>query len=368
MRRQQLAVACVTAAVGLAAARAQVVLLRSPGGGDAPLAVRGLSADGGTAVLHAGGGSFAWTPADGLRRIAESGLPGRFSAVGVSGDGRSFLGAVWDGVNGHGWQGCRWRGPGDFSLMGTLPGILATAPTGLSGDGSVACGSAESQFAAIRAFRWTESDGIRALDRLAGESSSGARAISRDGSTIVGWSSDVRLEHAVIWNGTGVHELPLAPGLVSGQANGVNADGRVVVGEGRGTGGFELPVVWRDGECVAMSRLANAGHAWALATSDDGAVMVGDSAMNLPGGGNLATVWMADGSARSLSDHLAGFGISTPEGWTFESCNSVSADGRTFGGVAINGASVRAGFVVTVPGPGALVVLGLAGLGGRRRR
>jgi uncharacterized membrane protein len=110
---------------------------------------------------------------------------------------------------------------------------------GVSGDGNIVVGRGETQFAGFgigQAFRWTAQSGMQPLGFLSpGHQYSEARAISRDGSTIVGISTiDSSISGmAYVWRqGTGMQGLPPLPGATEPfrRADAVNFDGSVIVG------------------------------------------------------------------------------------------------------------------------------------------
>lgn len=99
---------------------------------------------------------------------------------------------------------------------------------GVSGDGSVVVGYSETE-SDRAAFRWTREDGIQGLGELpTGTDYSEAIGVSAAGRVVVGFSSGPAGKEAFHWTvargmqGLGDH-------LPSG-ANGVSANGRVVVG------------------------------------------------------------------------------------------------------------------------------------------
>ena len=117
------------------------------------------------------------------------------------------------------------------SAGASFQGLDVLELTGVSADGSVACGHTETQ-----AFRWTAETGLLELPDLPGfDVLAQAFAISADGSSIVGRGSTASGDHAVRWrpvpHSVLVDDLGELPG---GQdfsgALGVNADGTIVVG------------------------------------------------------------------------------------------------------------------------------------------
>src|SRR5262249_44815241 len=116
--------------------------------------------------------------------------------------------------------------PATFQTLG-----YSTYPAGVNADGSVVVGSARAQ-----AFRWTAATAGGDLGTLPGDTSSGAYAVSAEGSTVVGGScmgtSDEGATcRAFRWTeATGMMSLGKLPGDSTSLALGVSADGSVVVG------------------------------------------------------------------------------------------------------------------------------------------
>ena len=188
-----------------------------------------------------------------------------------------------------------------------------------------------------------------------------AYGISRDGSSVVGYSQS-GTEEAFVWReGTGMQPLaPLAPGADS-SANAVNADGSVIAGA---SGSFAAR--WTSAGVESLGTLPGALFSHAYAISDDGNVVGGSTS-----GGPLpqtAMVWTPGTGAVGLADYLGSFGLTVTPGWRTKDVFAISGDGRTFAGDAVSDSGVIEGFVATVPAPaGAVLVLAPAILFPRRR-
>jgi len=180
--------------------------------------------------------------------------------------------------------------PPSFTGVGDLTGgTVLSACTGVSGDGSVACGYSNSA-GGDRAFRWTAAGGIEDLGDLPGGIAySQANAVSADGTAIVGYSTSASGGEAFRWTAAGMQGLGDLPGnAFFSIANGVNADGSVVVGHS---------------ESALSGTLSAEGFRWTAAT---GIQPLGD----LPGSifFSVATGCSADGST------ACGYGTSTASG------------------------------------------------------
>ena len=187
---------------------------------------------------------FIWTEANGIQSIGV--LPGTVAstAIGVSGDGRVVVG----GVNSSAGVGpaVRWTATEGMSSLGALPGgQLNGLGTATSFDGSIIVGLSQIN-STYEAFRWTAATGMVGLGDLPGGAfRSIAEDVTEDGATVVGYSTTgipVGVgEEAFIWDAAhgmrnleqvlvGDYGLNLA-GWTLSRANGISADGTVIVGD-----------------------------------------------------------------------------------------------------------------------------------------
>ena len=351
----------IVMAVSLLAARVAVAqtfdLVYAPGGVDATR-MHGVTADGSVAVGYSplgGVGSFRWTRVGGSQTL---GTPGS-EALGISGDGTTVVGR---------FPAFRYRGPGTFQNLGTIDNLPSSWAQGVSGDGNVIAGVAFAPFVGPGvAWRWTPSGGMQPLGYARPtDTFSEALGVSRDGSTIVGRSSGSGLGNAAFaWTvSSGMSTLPDAPGTQFGSsATAENHDGRIIAGFAN-----LGPVIWRDRVPTLLPQPAGWGSMVPHGISDDGTVVAGE-AQN-PSFQTEAFVWTQSRGSESLLAYLTSQGVSVPGGWNLVQTFALSADGRTFGGYALNSAgTIGAGFVATVPTPPVLSLLtSLAAFAARRRR
>ncbi|MEZ6015005.1 MAG: hypothetical protein R3F49_07830 [Planctomycetota bacterium] len=227
----------------------------------------GVSGDGSVVVGYSGGAAFRWSAAGG-RQIITGG-----EAFGVNGDGSVVVGSsdhafrwtaaggiqdigpgVAYGVSADGsvvvgessGRAFRWTAAGGMQDLG--PGSAVS----VNDDGTVAVGSSGG-----RAVRWTAAGGMQDLGP------GGARDVNGDGSVVVGSDGTNR---AFRWTATeGARAIPsmLVP-------QGVSADGSVVVGVGASGGGavrVQLSVL---GETYCRPTIANSSGCGGvvLATGD----------------------------------------------------------------------------------------------------
>src|SRR5262249_30148626 len=203
-----------------------------------------------------------------------------------------------------------WRhGQGDVASITGMDMMSA-----MSGDGGTVVGRSNN----TTASRWTQAAGAQ-LIQIPGATYSEARAVSPDGTQIVGRMSDQTGYHAFIWDAqNGGRILTSASGPSLDVATGISADGSVIVGYSS-IGGVTQPVVWT------------------------------------PSGSSL------------LSDILHEAGIHDLDGYNPLNPVSLSTDGAR---MLVNDFGYGSGqWIVTIPGPGAMAALGAGlALASRRRR
>ena len=339
-------------------------------------------------------------------------------AWGISADGSTVVGRA---TTEFGSQAVRWDAVNGLQGLGHLDGGGTTGrATAVSSDGSVIVGASDSMGSVAstsefgtEAFRWDAASGMQGLgDLLGGPFASVARDVSADGAVVVGFSSATDLPgdsgtEAFRWEAsTGLVGLGALPGGSIGTlATGISADASIIVGaagrpDGENTVGFRWDAVngYRDlgdrpdGELDYNARAISAdgsviagrgflpGIRWdeangirflgptdelggiPNAVSDDGRMIGGD---NSPFG---AFIWTAETGVQGLDVFLAAMGVDVT-GWTFDSVQGFSSDGRTIVGFGTNPSGNWEGFVAVVPEPSTatLLCLGLTALGAMRR-
>ncbi|CAK9078657.1 PEP-CTERM sorting domain-containing protein [Durusdinium trenchii] len=213
---------------------------------------RGISADGRTIVgtgVNPDGDTEAWVAVvPEPSSFVLAGFGGYFSsdAHSVSADGTVVVG---QGTSASGVEAFRWTSSGGMVGLGDLPGgNYYSLATGVSADGSVVVGRG---FSALgeEAFRWTSGSGMVGLGDLPGGAvRSEASGVSGDGSIVVGHSYSALGSEAFLWDdANGMRSLKDVLTLEYGLdltgwnlrgARGISADGRTIVGYGTNPNGF----------------------------------------------------------------------------------------------------------------------------------
>jgi probable HAF family extracellular repeat protein len=360
-----------------------------PGGSSFFSVANGVSADGSVVVGRSFGEAFRWTQATGMVGLGDLSGGGFFSSAnGVSADGSVVVG-ISDSANRV--EAFRWTESTGMVGLGDLPGgNFSSSANGVSADGSVIVGSSDSSNASNifsdgtetpEAFRWTQAMGMVGLGGLpGGRFRSGANGVSADGSVVVGVSNSANGGQAFRWTqATGMVGLGDLDGGFRSSANGVSADGSVVVGISRifGTSGNAFGIeAFRWTQATGMVGLGDLPggvfFSSANGVSGDGSVVVGrgDSA-----NGSEAFIWNISQGMRSLREVLTNDYSLDLTGWTLAEATAISADGLSIVGIGTNPNGNTEAWIArldgqidppnpSVPEPSAILGLGLFSLVG----
>ena len=286
--------------------------------------------------------AYRWSADTGMVALGSLGGADFFStAWRISTEGLVIAGASRSPSSGTRTEAFRWTAELGMIGMGDLPGgLFSSSARGVSGDGSVITGVSTSDLAPSfgELFRWTECTGLEGLGTLGGNQIPAGVPwqISRDGATIVGWSSSENGREAFRWTRSeGMIGLGDLPGPVSdSQATDVSADGSIVIGIASGLEGvtsFRWTVATG---MVDLGRPPGAGGSILLAASADGSIAVGDSPLV---GDVVPILWDETHGMRNLVDVLEELGLGPAmAGWDLETATAISPDGLTVGGWGYN--------------------------------
>jgi len=331
-------------------------------------AISGMSADGSVIVGTVPGvppttEGFRWTAATGLVRI------GGAEATAISRDGKTIVGTVRDellrGIASIWISGREWKQLG--GVPGGRPDLitgLLSIPYGVSSDGSVIVGAAwDANFRTV-GFRWDEKTGMVNLGPQGKGIQQSARAVSANGSVIVGFDKDnyaVNVPNA--WRGYvhydgGLHLLH-AFGW-AGEATRTNDVASIIVGQGPpinstaphgGTtymytawdGNFQdLGAVWVGSPGINLEEYQSKP----FGVSDDGTVVVGQT-----GGVNtqFAMIWTPETGMLYMHDYLTRNGVTAHQNWVLTESDYVSPNGKVIAGAGRNPQGVPESWIVTLP-------------------
>ena len=287
------------------------------------------------------------------------------SAYAVSADGSFVVGLGYSQVKPFPEAFC-WTASGGIYGLGGLPPVFAGSRAyGVSADGSVIVGDILG--ANIQAFRWTQEEGMVGLGDLTGfkRGYSIAYGVSADGSIIVGESASYKgVNEAFRWTkeecmvGLGFLNVPAEPDDAESQAKAISADGSVIVGWSTSPRFNCEAFRWEDG---VMTGLGIDGPAYAV--SADGSVIVGATCFDL-----AAFIWDETNGARYLKDVLENECGLDLTGWTLERATGVSADGLTIVGYGTNPDGFTEGWIAVIPEPATFLLLAFGGLALLKKR
>lgn len=286
--------------------------------------------------------AYRWSADTGMVALGYLGGENFFStAWRISGDGRVIVGASRSPLSGERTEAFRWTAELGMVGMGDLPGgVFSSSARGVSADGSVITGVSTSELAPSfgEVSRWTESTGLEGLGTLGGSQIPAGIPwqISRDGTTIVGWSSSENGREGFRWTSPkGMVGLGDLPGPVfDSQATDVSADGAIVLGIASGLQGVTSFRWTAATGMVDLGRPPGAGRSRLLGASADGSVAIGDGAL---GGDDIPIIWDESHGMRNLVDVLVELGLGPAmAGWDLESATAISPDGLTVGGWGYN--------------------------------
>jgi uncharacterized membrane protein len=286
---------------------------------------------------HVVGGScndgFIWTQTTGMQALSTKvGQVGSWWANAVSSQGDIVVG-INDAEDAFAWSSA----DGVISL-GTLPGhdraegkgghYSPPFPPWFPGLVTVVGTSANTTTGAFQAFKWDSSSQLmQGLGYLPGDARSGANAISRNASTIVGWSRTASgSSKPVRWVSGVIEEIPTGS-IIGCEAKAVSGDGSVVVG----SCGLGVAWIWDSLHGFRnMVTLLTKGFGlnltdWTLSeatgVSDDGSRIVGYALYNPEGDteGWIADVAIpndAEGNAQSIGagQTSGSLATATPDG------------------------------------------------------
>jgi uncharacterized membrane protein len=189
-----------------------------------------------------------------------------------------------------------------------------------------------------------------------------ATAISHDGRVIAGTApTPGNMLEACAW----IDDVPMTLGVLGGDelrmsvAWAVSADGSTIIGFStngpRSVCGFRWTL-----ETGMQPLPATTNNAWAWAVNGDGSMIVGND-------GGVATIWTPQtGTVPLQSWLLSEYGLDLPD-WTLTDATAITPDGMHIAGFG-HGPGGTSAWIVTLPSPGTSLPLGLAILAIARRR
>jgi probable HAF family extracellular repeat protein len=332
----------------------------------------GISADGSTIVgtdITAEPGAyraFKWTAETGLTYLFASDNTSS-SAHDVSGDGSTIVGTYNNLPYSYplSYYPYYWTAASSVQVIGHFPGGYEFGYAhGISDNGNVIVGisahdvSTEDYF---EAYRWTSTEGMTGLGYLPGSLYSDAKAVSADGSVIVGLSmyGDECFE-AFRWTAeNGMQGLgDLEGGDLYSAAFNISADGSVIIGVGCSESGKEAFRWTAEDGMLGLGDLEGGDFfSYASEVSYDGSIIMGTASTDL---GTEAFYWTKETGMLNLKDVLEEKYDLDLTGWQLTGVSGISADNSKIIGNGINPDGYTEGWMVTIPEPATVTLILLA--------
>lgn len=311
---------------------------------------------------HATREPFIWTPNVGMERIV---IGGQGEATDVNAGGSVVVGFASPSD-----QAFRWTESEGVLPLGNPAGYDHSQAYGVSADGLTVVGrSFDFTPNMTEAFVWTVGKGMLGLGSRAGAADSKAWSVSSDGGVIVGGDES----HAAMWTDRIGPQVLDDSGIdfdiYSLESKAVSPDGSVIVGWGGALvdNGLVTGMGWRWTAEEGVVLLdpswspASDGKYYPNAASEAGEYIVGHS-LNAVG----AFLWDRAQGIRSLQQVLVDeYGLGNAlKGWTLTYANDISPNGRYIVGSGANANGDREAFLVRLdavpePASGILLLLGV---------
>jgi len=298
----------------------------------------------------------------------------------ISRDGRYISGTTFNAAAGYHEMSRYDTMTGMWTGFGMLPGIgqqidaEVSSGWGISGDGRsvVGLGWTSIGTADAHAAQWIEGTGMVDLGSNAVGQSSRANGANYDGSVVAGWQDGNGRQGAVWVNG--VQELITLPnGTAAQEAQAVSDDGVYVTGIG--IGGFTSPgKAYRYNTVTNVAEelpnLAVGGERFmaGFGINGDGSIIVGGTWGFGPATFGRGFIWQEGVGTMRIADYLDSLGIAYDAGYEFAFGSGISSDGQWMTGWGRDSNGQLGSWIVHIPSPASMSLIGLAGLVGIRRR
>ena len=331
--------------------------------------------------VDAGGSYFMWSQSGGLVNIggvsAGNGVGGQAT---VSNDGSYIAGTRYNAAMGYHEMARYNIAAGTWEGFGGIPGIgmqvdaEISSGWNISGDGNSVVGLGWTSQGTLdtHAMQWTMGVGVTDLGSATIGNSARANAVDYDGNVVAGWQDGAGRQGSV-WV-DGVQTLIFDNnGNFAQEAFAVSDDGRYVTGLGLGsffaagnayrfdtvTGTYEELINIAGGQ----SRMAGA------AINGDGSLIGGGTWGIGPATFGTAIMWTEDEGSMTLTDYLDMNGVAYDTDFNFAFVSSISENGEWITGWGnYDGPGTTQSFVIHVPAPAPMALMGLGGLVATRRR
>lgn len=252
---------------------------------------------------------------------------------------------------------------GEMEYYGYSSPFQESVATGVSDDGEVISFSAiNHSIGAYQAMYWTRSGGLRPVPGVFGPSA--ADGMSADGRVIVGNGNLGSGDGAFRWSqATGAQYLESLDPTRNSRAFAINSTGEWSVGTSYyDAGDFDRhdAIVWQEDRILRRLPVLDGYTSMRAFSLSDDASIVGGLAYGLVT--SDAFIWTAETGTISLRAYLVSFGVNVPDDFPIANPFKISSDGRTFS------STVGPAYAVTIPAPATTVFVAAAALASLARR
>jgi len=317
---------------------------------------------------------FSWNAIDGVALIGGvGGNDGYGGQATITNDGSRVGGTNINNDTGKGEIAIYDTGSATWTNLGGIGGTIDNSTSsgwGISGDGQTLVGLGWTAGLEARAISWTQGSGLAELS-MSGPSAYQARANSTnfDGSVIGGWEDNDNGRQGSVWV-NGAQELLFdTNGFAVSEALSISDDGVWVTGVSYGTmAPYRYNTVTDVLEYLPdVSAFYDFPTALGTAISNDGSTIIGQVRDFGPPLFYPGFIWQDGQGAMTLNEYFDAVGVPYEPGFFFSIPLAMSGDGLTMAGYGISPTDGVVGWVVTVPTPASVFVLGIGGLIGSRR-
>jgi probable HAF family extracellular repeat protein len=345
----KLTVFCGLALLAGAAAAQSITGVGFLDGGNRSVAY-GMSPDGvavvGWGTSSSGNHAFRWTRAGGISDLGP--MPGGSDSFAFAASNGGAV-VVGYGDTSTGTLAWHWTAEEGMQTLGTLGGNLSYARA-VSPDGTIIVGGSSPVTTStnLRVFRWTQDTGMQNLGGLVpGNYYSMAEGISADGTVITGLSDNSFGFRAFRWTAAGgMVDLGWQNGWPT-QGWNISGDGNTVVGYGGSVNG-SLCNRWTQGTGIQpLGVLDGFVYSYNYAANQDGSKIVGSSGLGNPGYYH-AHMWTQATGLVDLNTYLPQVGVGL-SGWDLNVAHSISADGNFIAGEGMHNGLPESWIVSLLP-------------------
>jgi hypothetical protein len=326
--------------------------------------------------LQVGGTSNAISVRFSLDGNRPVGLPAPAGGWGGAATGITDSGEIVGyGLTSGPFRALKWSSSNVPTNLGGIPGSTRDSYLiGISRDGSISAGYGLNAAGSYRAARHTSAGWQLIGTRSGGTGYQIATNISRDGSTVVGYDD----RGAFKWTAnSGFATFSNLANQAAGSTfiSDSTPDGGILVGSTGLNDGFAYATIWNGSTPTNVGRFGNFTQTILTAVSSDGKSAIGYAYTplnNVPANDARsfrAVYWSELTGLVDLNAYVQSLGVTLPAGSTLTYGADISGDGRTIIGNYQNSIrEIRPFYISNIPGPGALLMFGVAALAGRRRR